>query len=129
MKVSVKTLTHHPLNESIYSLTGIEDLMVSIQDVGLLQPLTIDQHNQVVSGNRRFEAIRKLKWEKVEVVKINVPKGKEIKLLIHFNKQRIKSSSELLKEYDHHDGFIQDWWHNFFKILIFERTVTPLILS
>lgn len=101
MKVSVKTLKHHPLNESIYSLSGIEDLMSSIQDVGLLQPLTIDQHNQVVSGNRRFEAIRKLKWDKVEVVKINVPKGQEIKLLIHFNKQRIKSSSELLSEYDH----------------------------
>lgn len=27
--------------------------------------------------------------------------GQEIKLLIHFNKQRIKSSSELLSEYDH----------------------------
>jgi ParB-like chromosome segregation protein Spo0J len=101
MKVPVKSLKHHPLNQNIYSLTGIEDLIVSIQDVGLLQPLTIDQHNQVVSGNRRFEAIRKLKWEKVEVVKINVTKGQEIKLLIHFNKQRIKSSSELLKEYDH----------------------------
>lgn len=101
MKVPIKNLTHHPLNESIYSLSGIEDLMRSIEDVGLLQPLTIDQHNQVVSGNRRFEAIRKLKWEKVEVVKINVPKGQEIKLLIHFNKQRIKSSSELLSEYDH----------------------------
>jgi len=101
MKVSVKSLKHHPLNSSIYSLSGIEDLMTSIQDVGLLQPLTIDQHNQVVSGNRRFEAVRKLKWEKVEVIKINVPKGQEIKLLIHFNKQRIKSSSELLSEYDH----------------------------
>jgi DNA modification methylase len=101
MKVPVKSLQHHPLNESIYSLSGIEDLMRSIEDVGLLQPLTIDQHNQVVSGNRRFEAIRKLKWDKVEVVKIDVPKGKEIKLLIHFNKQRIKSSSELLGEYDH----------------------------
>jgi DNA modification methylase len=101
MKVSVNTLRHHELNSSIYSLTGIEDLMRSIEDVGLLQPLTIDQHNQVVSGNRRFEAIRKLKWEKVEVIRINVPKGQEIKLLIHFNKQRIKSSSELLSEYDH----------------------------
>jgi hypothetical protein len=47
MKVPVKNLTHHPLNESIYSLSGIEDLMRSIEDVGLLQPLTIDQHNQV----------------------------------------------------------------------------------
>lgn len=101
MKVPVKNLTHHPLNESIYSLSGIEDLVKSIEDVGLLQPLTIDQHNQVLSGNRRFEAIKKLKWEKVEVVKVYVPKGQEIKLLIHFNKQRIKSSSELLAEYDH----------------------------
>jgi DNA modification methylase len=101
MKVLVKSLKHHPLNSQIYSLSGIDDLIKSIQEVGLLQPLTIDQHNQVVSGNRRFEAVRKLKWVKVDVVKIDVPEGKEIKLLIHFNKQRIKTSTELLLEYDH----------------------------
>ena len=43
----------------IYSLSGIESLMESISQVGLLEPPTIDQHFQVVSGNRRFESGRK----------------------------------------------------------------------
>lgn len=75
--------------------------MSSIDKVGLLQPLTIDQFNQVVSGNRRFESIRRLGWKKVEVNKINVKKGDEVLFLIHFNKQRVKSITELLSEYDH----------------------------
>lgn len=55
MKVPISKLKHHPLNERIYSLSGIESLMESIQQVGLLEPPTIDQNFQVVSGNRRFE--------------------------------------------------------------------------
>lgn len=101
MKVSVDTLKHHPINSEIYNLSSIDDLMNSIESVGLLQPLMIDQHNQVVSGNRRFEAVKKLGWKKVEVNKIKVRSGDEILLLIHFNKQRIKSIVELLSEYDH----------------------------
>ena len=58
MKVKVSQLSHHPLNEKIYSLSGIESLMESIKQVGLLEPPTIDQNFQVVSGNRRFETIR-----------------------------------------------------------------------
>ena len=100
MKVSVDSLTHHPINSEIYNLTSIDELMSSIENVGLLQPLTIDQHNQVVSGNRRFESIKRLGWKKVEVNRINVKSGDEVLLLIHFNKQRIKSITELLAEYD-----------------------------
>ena len=60
MKVQVSKLKHHPLNREIYSLSDIDDLTKSIKDVGLLQPLVVDQKNRVVSGNRRLEAIRVL---------------------------------------------------------------------
>ena len=101
MKVQVDTLKHHPVNREIYNLTSIDELVESIKSVGLLQPLTVDQHNQVVSGNRRFEAIKRLGWKKVEVNRITVKNGDDILLLIHFNKQRIKSIKEILTEYDH----------------------------
>lgn len=99
MKVKVSQLRHHPLNERIYSLSGIESLMESIQQVGLLELLTCDQLGQIVSGNRRFEAIKRLDWKEVEVHQIYVKKGDEVLTLIHFNKQRIKSTQELLNEY------------------------------
>ena len=99
MKVKVSKLNHHPLNKRIYSLSGIDSLVESIQQVGLLEPPTIDQHFQVVSGNRRFEAIKRLGFKEIEVHQINVKKGDEVLTLIHFNRQRIKTTQELINEY------------------------------
>ena len=73
--------------------------MESISEVGLLQSLIIDQHNQIISGNRRFESIKRLGWKEVEVEVKEVKKGEEELLLIHYNKQRIKSFKELINEY------------------------------
>jgi hypothetical protein len=99
MKVSVSKLKSHPLNEKIYSLSGIESLMDSIKEVGLLSNITIDQDFFCVSGHRRLFCIKKLGWKEVDVHQINVKKGDEILTLIHFNRQRIKSTQELLNEY------------------------------
>lgn len=99
MKVPISKLSHHPLNSRIYSLSGIESLMESIQLVGLLEPPTVDQHFQVVSGNRRFESVKRLGWKDVEVHQIDVKEGDEVLTLIHFNRQRIKTTQELLNEY------------------------------
>ena len=99
MKVKVSSLKHHPKNKEIYDLSSIDELMESISEVGLLQPLTIDTHNQVISGNRRFESIKRLGWNEVEVIQREVQEEDEELLLIHFNKQRIKSFKELINEY------------------------------
>ena len=105
MKVKVSSLKHHPKNKEIYNLSSIEELMESISEVGLLQPLIIDSRNQVISGNRRFESVKRLGWEEVEVNLIEVNKEEEELLLIHFNKQRIKSFKELINEYLILDGY------------------------
>ena len=52
MNVNVSKLSHHPLNSKIYSLSSLDDLISSIEEFGLLQPLVINQRNEVVSGNR-----------------------------------------------------------------------------
>ena len=89
MKIKVSTLNHHPKNKEIYDLSSIEELMDSISQVGLLQPLIIDTNNQIISGNRRFESIKRLGWEEVDVIEREVKEGEEELLLIHYNKQRI----------------------------------------
>ena len=99
MKVKVSSLKHHPKNKEIYDLSSIEELMESISEVGLLQSLIIDQHQQIISGNRRFESIKRLGWKEVEVEVKEVKNGEEELLLIHYNKQRIKSFKELINEY------------------------------
>ena len=97
MKVKVSSLKHHPKNKEIYTLSSIEELMESISEVGLLQSLIINQHLQIISGNRRFESIKRLGWKEVEVKEVK--EGEEELLLIHYNKQRIKSFKELINEY------------------------------
>jgi hypothetical protein len=99
MKVKISSLKHHPKNKEIYTLSSIEELMESISEVGLLQSLIIDQHSQIISGNRRFESIKRLGWKEVNVEVKKVKKEEEELLLIHYNKQRIKSFKELIHEY------------------------------
>lgn len=99
MKVKVNTIEPHPLNKEIYSLSNIEDLVSSIEDVGLLQPIIINQNHQIISGHRRYTAIKELGWNEVEVEQRNI-NDEEVELyLVHANKQRIKSAGELLAEY------------------------------
>ena len=90
MYISVSKLQHHPLNEEIYTLSNIDDLVQSIGDVGFLSPLVIDKKNQVIFGNRRLAAIRKLGWKKVYVEVADVPDEDVVGILIHHNKQRVK---------------------------------------
>ena len=59
MKIEVSKLKHHPKNKEIYTLSSIEELMDSISELGLLQPLVVDQQNQIISGNRRFESVKR----------------------------------------------------------------------
>ena len=98
-KVSLLKIHPHPLNQSIYDLSNIEDLVVSIGEVGLLTPLVVNQHFQLISGHRRIEAVRRLGWNEVDVEVIETTSEDEEKsLLVHFNKQRVKTSREIINE-------------------------------
>lgn len=99
MIVLVNSLTHHPRNAEIYNLDDIDDLVASIEEVGLLTPLVIDQDNQVISGNRRFKAIQELGWYTEEVRQVDVSPDEVGRLIVHHKKQRNKTHRELLHEY------------------------------
>ena len=99
MKLPIDQIQSHPLNQSIYDLSNIEDLVVSIGEVGLLTPLVVNQQFQLISGHRRIEAVRRLGWDEVDVEVIETASEDEEKsLLVHFNKQRVKTSREIINE-------------------------------
>jgi site-specific DNA-methyltransferase (adenine-specific) len=100
MVVKTKDLQHHPQNSDIYDLSNIEDLVNSIREVGLLQPIIINKKNQILSGHRRFEAIKILGWDEVQVEVKDIKEKESDLYLVHFNKQRIKTNKEILSEYD-----------------------------
>lgn len=112
MKILVNKLKHHPLNKDIYELSSIDELSKSIKEMGLLEPLVIDKKNQVISGNRRLEAIRKLGLKKVEVKRVDVS-NEEVGLhLVHYNKYRTKTVRELLNESDVLDKHLEVQMNN-----------------
>ncbi len=98
MKINVNELKHHPFNSEVYMLTDIESLKESIKHVGLLEPLVINKKNEVISGNRRLEALRELEMDKVEVIVKELNKEDEPLHIISHNSQRIKTARELLNE-------------------------------
>jgi ParB/RepB/Spo0J family partition protein len=98
MKMKLDEITPHPQNKEIYSISNLSDLVESIKDVGLLEPIVINQKNQILSGNRRYEAIKQLNWKEVEVLKLEVKSKEDPKYLVHFNKHRIKTFKEILNE-------------------------------
>ena len=98
MKIQIKKLKHHPFNSKVYILSDIEILKKSIMDIGLLEPLVINKKNEVLSGNRRLEALRSLDIEEVEVVIKELKIKDEPLHIISHNSQRVKTSREILNE-------------------------------
>ena len=99
MKLPLDQIHSHPLNETIYDLSNIDDLVVSIGEVGLLTPVVVNQQYQLISGHRRIEAVRRLGWDEVDVEVIETASEDEEKsLLVHYNKQRVKTLREILNE-------------------------------
>ncbi len=50
---------------------SIEDLKRSIAEVGLLNPLTINQDFELLAGRRRYQAVIELGWTEVECRVVN----------------------------------------------------------
>lgn len=50
---------------------NIDDLKNSIREVGLINPITVNQEFRLLAGRRRFQAITELGWKKVPVRVVN----------------------------------------------------------
>lgn len=53
-------------------LGDIGSLAASMADLGLLQPIVIDQENRLIAGHRRLEAAKQLGWTEIPVNVINL---------------------------------------------------------
>jgi len=98
-KVKVSVLLQHPFHKKTYSLKYIDDLAESMKRTGLLNPVIINGKKQVLSGWRRVLAAKQLKWKEIEVVyHTNLSPSNEARLIIDFNRQRIKTILDKWKE-------------------------------
>ena len=66
MKIPINQLKTCPINSEIYRDSDVGDLVNSIGEVGLLQPVVVTPDNIIISGHRRFKSIQSLGWTEVE---------------------------------------------------------------
>lgn len=65
---SVLALKHHPANVREHSETNIQAVMASLKRFGFQYPIVVDKENQVIAGNGRLEASKRLGLKAIPVV-------------------------------------------------------------
>jgi len=98
MKISINQLKTCPINSEIYRDSDVGDLVNSIGEVGLLQPLVVTPDNTIISGHRRFKAIQSLRWTEVECDVKDIPEDELAVHIVLYNQSRLKVCTELLRE-------------------------------
>ena len=106
-RLSLDNLQPHPLNAKIYGAAEPDDALIqSIEAVGVLNAIIIDQNGRILSGTRRWKACKALAErhgnEKFSQIPTEVFKGNDLEAqrrLIHANRQRDKSLEQKTREY------------------------------
>jgi len=65
MKVKIGEIKINPGRRAV-SQDGIEELAFSIEQIGLLNPITLTEDHTLVAGLHRLEAVKSLGWSEIE---------------------------------------------------------------
>jgi DNA modification methylase len=99
--VNVSDLTPHPLSSQIYDYRRnskeIKILAKTIELVGLLEPIVINDKNQILSGNRRWRAFMFLGRTTIKAIRTTTNENEEQSIVFH-NQQRRKTPREIINE-------------------------------
>lgn len=103
--MNINSIKVNPLNVKIYGTEKLsEDFVLSIKTNGVLEPLIINERNIIISGHRRFNAAKLLNLNEVPVIIKHFNNDLEEKeALLTYNKQREKTTSQLLRESEEYE--------------------------
>ena len=102
-KAEMLKLEIHPLAQQIYNYRrnrrGTIALSETMKRVGQLEPILINSSNQILSGNRRFQAAQILEWPTIDAILYDGDdETEEIKRIVFHNQQREKTKQEIINE-------------------------------
>ena len=108
--INILELHEYKKNAKKHDEIQINNVMQSIKEFGMVQPLVIDQNNTIIIGHCRFRALKRLKWEEVPCVRIENLSENEI------NKLRLLDNKLNESEWDFDllsDQIVAIDWNNF----------------
>ena len=80
-------------------LGDIEGLMKSLDLYGLLNPVIINTKNELIAGHRRLEAAKRLGWQNIRVIQIDITdKLSLLELEMEENIQRLDFTEDELRD-------------------------------
>lgn len=96
---AVSELRPHPENVNIYGDSADGDLVISVKEKGVINPLLITWDNRVINGHRRLDAARRAGLKEVPFVEF--PSRDELDILealVESNRQRAKTNEQIGRE-------------------------------
>lgn len=98
LEYKVGELKPNPINETIYNDNpdALDELKKSIEQNGLLEPITITKSKLVISGHRRLQALTELGYETCEC-RVTYFSNTTL-ATIELNRYRVKTDSEITRE-------------------------------
>ena len=69
--VPIAKLKPHPRNVRSHPEANILAIMKSAESFGQTKPIVVDKHNQVLCGNGFMEAVTRLGWKNISIVRAN----------------------------------------------------------
>jgi len=80
-------------------LGDLEPLKNSLMAYGLLNPITLNSHLELIAGERRLQAAKQLGWSNINAVIVdNLNETEELEIELEENNQRKEFTSEELLE-------------------------------
>lgn len=112
-----------------HDLGDLEALKESLRTYGLLNPITINNKNELIAGERRLQAAKQLGWTNINaVVQNNLSDVEELEMELEENNQRKDfTNEELLEGYKRLEKLRNpSFWR---KIVMFFKKLWTTIVS
>jgi ParB-like chromosome segregation protein Spo0J len=98
----IQSLKNHPLSDAIYGTEVSDELLESINTLGILQPILVVKDSlEIISGNSRVKAARNLGYQRIQGTYFGSINDLEIQqAVLESNSQRVKTNEQKVREYN-----------------------------
>jgi DNA modification methylase len=70
-KININEIKPYPNNAKLHPEEHIAQIMASILEFGNNDPIAIDENNVIVEGHGRLEALKKIGYEEIEIIRLS----------------------------------------------------------